>query len=176
MTDGASYLMSLFYGMHAASQWQDRRRSNLLDGAAPFYDTYQCSDNKWISIGSLEPKFYSLLLKETGAAGKLLEPQMQHSSWPEMQDRLRKIFATKTQAEWCALLQDTDVCFAPVLPLAEAPQHPHNAARATFVTSCGVVQPAPAPRFSVTPSSIQWPPAAIEKDVSAAIAAWHTGM
>lgn len=173
MTDGAAYLMSLFYGMFAGGQWQDRRRSNLLDGAAPFYDTYRCADGKWIAIGAIEPQFYALLLQKTGADQELSEPQMQRASWPQMQGRLREIFSTKTQAQWCAILEHTDACFAPVLSLAEAPQHPHNAARGTFVNSAGVVQPGPAPRFSATPSSIQWPPAPIERDAPAAIAAWR---
>jgi alpha-methylacyl-CoA racemase len=175
MTDGASYLMSLFYGMFASGQWQDRRCSNLLDGGAPFYDTYRCADNKWISIGSLEPQFYALLLEKTGAGRELLEQQEQRAAWPKLRQRLCELFASKTQAEWCAILEDTDVCFAPVLSLAQAPGHPHNAARGTFVKAGGVVQPAPAPRFSATPSAIQWAPAPIEKDTAAAIAAWRAG-
>jgi alpha-methylacyl-CoA racemase len=175
MTDGSSYLMSLFYGMFAGGQWQDRRRSNLLDGGAPYYDTYRCADNKWISIGSLEPQFYALLLEKTGAGPEWGEQQTTRASWPKMRERFRDLFASKTQAEWCAILGDTDVCFAPVLSLAEAPADPHNAARGTFVKSGGVVQPAPAPRFSATPSAIQWAPAPIEKDTAAAIAAWRAG-
>ena len=174
MTDGAAYLMSLFYGMFAGGQWQDRRRSNLLDGAAPFYDTYRCADDQWIAIGAIEPQFYALLLEKTGAGKELSEPQMQRASWPQMQRRLREIFSTKTRAQWCAILEHTDACFAPVLSLSEAPQHPHNATRGTFVSSGGVVQPRPAPRFSATPSSIQWPPAPIERDASAAMAAWRS--
>jgi alpha-methylacyl-CoA racemase len=175
MTDGASYLMSLFYGMFAAGQWQDRRRSNLLDGGAPYYDTYRCADGQWISIGSLEPQFYALLLEKTGAGTELLEQQTTHAAWPKMRERFRELFASKTRAEWCAILEDTDVCFAPVLSLAEAPDHPHNAARGTFVKAGGVIQPAPAPRFSATPGAIQWAPAPIEKDAAAAIAAWRSG-
>jgi alpha-methylacyl-CoA racemase len=172
MTDCAAYLMSLFYGKFAAGQWQDKRGANLLDGGAPFYNTYRCADGKWMSIGSLEPQFYGLLLKLAGAAQELSEPQMQRASWPRMQQQLSAIFARKTRADWCALLEHTDVCFAPVMSLAEAPSHPHNVARGTFVNSGGVTQPAPAPRFSATPSSIQWPPAPITKDVKTAIAAW----
>jgi alpha-methylacyl-CoA racemase len=173
MTDCAAYLMSVFYGMFAAGQWQDKRCANLLDGGAPFYDTYRCADGKWISIGSIEPQFYALLLEKTGTTQELSEPQMQRASWPRMQQHLREIFASKTRADWCAILEYTDVCFAPVMSLAEASSHPHNVARGTFVNFGGVAQPGPAPRFSVTPSSIQWPPAAIAKDVKAAIAAWH---
>lgn len=175
MTDGASYLMSLFYGFFAAGQWQDRRCSNLLDGGAPFYDTYRCADGKWISIGSLEPQFYALLLEKTNAGPQLGAARTERASWPKLREHLVEIFATKTQAEWCALLEYSDVCFAPVLSLAEAPRHPHNVARQTFVTRGGVVQPAPAPRFSATPSDIRSPPAAIETDTTAAIAAWRNG-
>jgi alpha-methylacyl-CoA racemase len=173
MTDGASCLMSLFYGFFAAGQWHDRRRANLLDGGAPFYDTYRCADGKWISIGSIEPQFYALLLEKINARPPFDAKQMDRNAWPAMHEHLKEIFATKTQAEWCALLEYSDVCFAPVLSLAEAPLHPHNKARGTFVTSAGVVQPAPAPRFSATPSAIQSPPAAFEKDTAAAIAAWR---
>ncbi|MDY6945497.1 MAG: CaiB/BaiF CoA-transferase family protein [Pseudomonadota bacterium] len=173
MTDGAAYLMTLFYGMFAAGRWQDQRSANLLDGAAPFYDTYRCADGKWVAIGSIEPQFYELLLEKTGARDELTEPQMKTSAWPQMKQRLQSIFAGKTRAEWCAILEHTDVCFAPVLSLAEAPQHPHNVARGTFVSSGGVTQPRPAPRFSQTPASIQWPPEAIEKDAESAIAAWR---
>ena len=172
MTDGAAYLMSLFYGMHAAGTWKDRRAANLLDGGAPFYDTYRCADGKWISIGSIEPQFYALLLEKTGSAGRLAQSQMDRNSWPEMQQVLREIFATRTRTQWCDLLEHTDVCFAPVLSLAEAPGHPHNAARETFVEVGGVVQPAPAPRFSATPSAIQWPPAPIGRDAANTLADW----
>jgi len=175
MTDGAAYLMSLFYGMFAAGQWKDRRGANLLDGGRPYYDTYRCADDKWISIGSLEPQFYALLLQKIGAGTELLQQQTARASWPQMREQFREIFASKTRAEWCAILEGTDVCFAPVLSLAEAPGHPHNAARNTFVTAGGVVQPAPAPRFSATPSRLQSAPAPIEKDTAAAIAAWRTG-
>jgi alpha-methylacyl-CoA racemase len=173
MTDCAAYLMSIFYGMFASGQWLDKRGVNLLDGGAPFYGPYRCADGKWISIGSMEPQFYALLLEKTGTARELSEPQMQRESWPRMQQHLREIFAGKTRAEWCSILEYTDVCFAPVMSLSEAPSHPHNVARSTFVNSGGVAQPAPAPRFSETPTSIQWPPAPIAKDKKAAIAAWR---
>src|SRR3546814_10906589 len=101
MTDGAAYLMTLFYGMYAACSWEDRRRANLLDGAAPFYDTYRCADGKWISIGSMEPQFYALLLEKIGAADRLTQPQMERKSWPEMQQTLREIFETRTRQQWC---------------------------------------------------------------------------
>lgn len=172
MTDGASYLMSLFYGKFADGSWQDRRRANLLDGAAPFYDTYRCADGRWIAIGSIEPQFYALLLEKTGAADLAQKPQLDTDAWPEMKERLEAIFATRTRDEWCELMEGTDVCFAPVLSLAEAPQHPHNVARKTFVEVAGVVQPAPAPRFSATPSAIRWAPRPINDGAAEALADW----
>jgi alpha-methylacyl-CoA racemase len=158
MTDGASYLMTSFYGMLAGHKWVDARAANYLDGGAPFYNTYQCSDGGWITIGSLEPKFYSLMLEKTGAGGKPLQPQMQQGGWLEAKRTMSEIFATKSRTEWCELLENTDVCFAPVLSLHEAPHHPHNLARETFVELGGVTAPAPAPRFSATPSQMQAPP------------------
>jgi alpha-methylacyl-CoA racemase len=172
MTDSGAYLMSLFYGMYAAGTWEDRRRANLLDGAAPFYDTYRCADGKWISIGSIEPQFYALLLEKTGAADRLPQPQMDRASWPQMQQALREIFLTRTRDEWCQVMEHSDVCFAPVLSLGEALVHPHNLARETFVEVGGVTQPAPAPRFSATPSAIQWPPAPIGRDAASTLADW----
>jgi alpha-methylacyl-CoA racemase len=172
MTDGAAYLMTVFYGKHAVGAWHDRRRANLLDGAAPYYDTYCCADGKWISIGSIEPQFYALLLEKTGAGDRLTQPQTDPRSWPEMKQVLEEIFATRTRQQWCDLLENTDVCFAPILSLAEAPKHPHNAARETFVEIDGFIQPAPAPRFSATPSRIQWPPAPIGRDARKTLADW----
>jgi alpha-methylacyl-CoA racemase len=172
MTDGAAYLMSYFYGAHAAGRWQDRRHANLLDGGAPFYDTYRCADGKWVSVGALEPQFYALLLEKLGSLERLSQPQMERESWPAMHQTLRDLFATRPRQEWCDLLEHTDVCFAPVLSLAEAPEHAHNRARGTFVEVKGVVQPAPAPRFSATPSRIQWPPSPIIRDIRRGLQDW----
>ena len=158
MTDGAAYLMTLFYSMLAGGRWVDRRGVNPLDGGAPFYDTYECSDGRWVSIGSIEPQFYALLLEKSGAAEFLPQPQMERASWPEMKQVIARIFRTKTRDEWCAIMEGTDVCFAPVLSLIEAPNHPHNIARQTFVELEGVTTPAPAPRFSATPAKIQFGP------------------
>jgi alpha-methylacyl-CoA racemase len=173
IVDGAAYLMSLFYGMKSVGTWVDRRRANLLDGGAPFYDTFRCADGKFVSIGSIEPQFYALLVEKTGAEAVLPQPQMDRASWPEMQQALRDIFATKTRDAWCAIMEHTDICFAPVLSMSEAPLHPHNVARETFVNEGGFVQPAPAPRFSETPSAIRWPPAPIERDASSVLASWE---
>ena len=172
MSDGAASLMAMFYGMKASGIWKEERRSNLLDGGAHFYDTYQCSDGKWISIGSIEPQFYALLLEKTGTTDPDFQRQMDRTIWPELREKLARTIATKTQAEWTELMAGSDVCFAPVLDLEEAPKHPHNAARRTFVEVAGVVQPAPAPRFSATPGAIQGPPPAIGAHNREALADW----
>lgn len=172
MSDGAASLMAMFYGFKAGGMWNEGRRSNLLDGGAHFYDTYQCSDGGWISIGSIEPQFYLLLLEKTGITDPQFQHQMSREDWPELRDKLAAVIATKTRDDWCALMDGTDVCFAPVLSMDEAPSHPHNAARETFVEVGGVVQPAPAPRFSATPGKIQGPPPKIGADNDAALADW----
>jgi alpha-methylacyl-CoA racemase len=153
MTDGAALLGAMMYGMRAFGDWNDGREANLLDGGAPFYDSYACGDGKFITIGSLEPQFYALLLKLTGAADPAFQDQMDRHAWPQMKQRFTELFKTRSRADWCQLLEGTDVCFAPVLDMAEAPAHPHNVARASFIDIDGVVQPAPAPRFSRTPAS-----------------------
>lgn len=155
MTDGAASLASMFYGMRASGIWTDDRQANLLDGGAHFYDTYECRDGGWVSIGSLEPQFYALLLEKAELTDEGFKAQMSRDDWPELKDKLAAVIKTKTRDEWCALMEGTDVCFAPVLSMAEAPDHPHNKARKTFVEIEGVVQPAPAPRFSQTPGAIQ---------------------
>jgi alpha-methylacyl-CoA racemase len=172
MSDGAASLMAMFYGFKAAGMWKDERRTNLLDGGAHFYDTYQCADGKWVSIGSIEPQFYALLLEKTGINDPQFKGQMNRDEWPQLREKLAAVIATKTQAEWCALMEATDVCFAPVLTLEEAPKHAHNAARQTFVELSGVTQPAPAPRFSATPGEIQGPPPAIGAHNDAALTDW----
>ena len=150
MVDGAALLFGAVIGMHAAGLWQDRRGSNMLDGGAHFYDTYETADGLYVSIGSIEPQFYRLLLEKTGLADEALPGQMDHSSWPGMRERLAAIFRRKTRDEWCAIMEGSDVCFAPVLSVAEAAAHPHAVARGAYVDVQGVAQPAPAPRFSRT--------------------------
>jgi alpha-methylacyl-CoA racemase len=172
MSDGAASLMAMFYGMKASGMWQDERRENLLDGGAHFYDTYRCSDGGWISIGSIEPQFYALLLEKTGITDPAFNNQMSREAWPELSEKLAAVIRTKTRDEWCALMDGTDVCFGPVLSLEEAPAHAHNAARQTFVTIEGVVQPAPAPRFSATPGAVQGPPPAIGAHSEVALTDW----
>lgn len=170
--DGATYLMSLFYGMKEAGNWQDKRNANLLDGAAPFYDSYQCADGEWIAVGSMEPQFYALLLDAMGEPSLGEVKQMDQARWPELKVRFQEIFRGRTRDEWCKVMEYTDICFAPVLSMTEAPKHPHNIARGSFVSVAGVVQPAPAPRFSSTPSAIRWAPAAVQHDVADSVAKW----
>jgi alpha-methylacyl-CoA racemase len=172
MSDGAASLMAMFYGFKASGMWSNERRNNLLDGGAHFYDTYQCSDGKWISIGSIEPQFYALLLEKTGITDPDFQQQMNRDQWPALKAKLDAVIRTKTRAEWCAIMDATDVCFAPVLGLDETAGHAHNAARKTFVEVEGVTQPAPAPRFSATPGEIQFAPAQIGAHNESALADW----
>ena len=172
MSDGAASLMAMFYGMKAAGGWADSRRSNLLDGGAHFYDTYKCSDGEWIALGSIEPQFYALLLEKTGINDPAFKAQMDRKQWPALHDQLAAVIASKTRDEWCEIMEGTDVCFGPVLDLDEAPRHAHNVARQTFVEVDGVVQPAPAPRFSATPGAIAGPPPAIGAHSRSALEGW----
>lgn len=159
MTDGAASLMAMFYELRGAGLWTDDREANLLDGGAPFYDTYECADGKWVSIGAIEPQFYALLREKAGLDDPEFDGQMNRSAWPDLKHKLAVVMRTKSRDEWCEIMEGTDICFAPVLSMAEAPEHAHNAARGTFTTIEGVVQPAPAPRFSGTPGEIQGRPA-----------------
>lgn len=155
MTDGSATLMTIIYGLKAMGTWTNERGMNMLDGGAHFYGTYECADGKYVSIGSIEPQFYALLLEKAGIKDVLFQEQMNRARWPELKERLVRVFKIKTRDEWCALMESTDVCFAPVLDLDEAPRHPHNVARETFVEIDGITQPAPAPRFSRTAPEIQ---------------------
>jgi alpha-methylacyl-CoA racemase len=161
MSDGAASLATMFYGMKAMGIWTDDREANLLDGGAHFYDTYETKDGKWVAIGSIEPQFYALLREKAGLTGPEWDAQMDRGQWPELKARLMDVFLTKTRDEWCAIMEATDICFAPVLSMTEAPRHKHNTDRQTFVEIEGVVQPAPAPRFSATPGAIQRRPAGL---------------
>lgn len=160
MTDGAALLMSMIYGFKAAGTWSGARSDNVLDGGAHFYGTYRCADNKWVAIGSIEPQFYALLLEKCGIAGEAIPAQRDRTGWSLLKARLAAVFLTKTRDAWCSLMEGTDVCFAPVLDLDEAPRHPHNQARQTFVERDGVLQPAPAPRFSRSSPQVAGPPPA----------------
>jgi len=172
MSDGAASLMAMFYGFKAAGAWTSKRRDNLLDGGAHFYDTYQCADGAWISIASIEPQFYALLLEKTGISDPEFAAQMDKGRWPDLKASLAKVLVAKPRDYWVALMEGTDVCFAPVLDLDEAPRHPHNQARETFLDIDGVIQPAPAPRFSKTPGAVAGPPPAIGAHSREALAEW----
>jgi alpha-methylacyl-CoA racemase len=159
MVDGAAILMSMFWGMHASGFWSPERGTNLLDTGAHFYDVYECADGTYVSIGSIEPQFYAELLRLSGLGEEPdLPNQMDRSQWPALKEKVAALFKTRTRDEWCQIMEHTDVCFAPVLSLAEAPQHPHNVARGSFVDVAGVTQPAPAPRFSRTSGVVDRPP------------------
>ncbi len=154
MTDGAALLMAAQYGLMAKGFWQDARESNFLDGAAHFYGTYECQDGKHVSVGAIEPQFYRQLLELCGITDPHFERQWEQGEWPALRAKLAEVFRARTRAQWCELLEGTDACFAPVLSMGEAADHPHNAARGTFVRQDGVLQPAPAPRFDRTPSAL----------------------
>ncbi len=171
----ACSLMTAIYGLRAAGRWTDQRGDNILDTGAHYYNVYETQDGKYISVGSIEPKFYAELLRLTELESEELPRQNERSSWPEFTERLAAIFRTKTRDEWCRILEGSDVCFAPVLSMQEAPSHPHNRERGTFVELEGVVQPAPAPRFSRTPSTIQRPPASPGEHTEEALRDWGFG-
>jgi len=172
MIDGASSLMAAIYGLRGAGVWNDNRGENILDTGAHYYNVYETSDGKYVSIGSIEGKFYAELLRLTGLEGEKLPRQNDRTQWPAFQERLKTVFKTKTRDQWCAIMEGSEVCFAPVLNMIEAPQHPHNRHRGTFVEVDGVVQPAPAPRFSRTPSKIQRPPARPGEHTEEGLRAW----
>jgi alpha-methylacyl-CoA racemase len=159
MVDGAASLMTMTHSFRAMGIWNDERGTNMLDTGAHFYDVYETSDGRYLSIGSIEPQFYAELLRLTGLDGEDLPWQQDRSQWPAMKERLAAIFRTRTRDEWCELMEGTDVCFAPVLSIPEAYEHPHNVARGTFVEVAGLRQPGPAPRFSRTASEVSGPPA-----------------
>jgi alpha-methylacyl-CoA racemase len=172
MVDGAASLMTAIYGMHGSGFWTNERGANILDTGAHYYDVYETRDGKYVAIGSIETKFYAELLRLSGLKDEELPPQQDRKSWPAMKDRLKTLFRTRTREEWCKLMEGSDVCFAPVLSMDEAPRHPHNRHRGTFVEDGGVTQPGPAPRFSRTPSAIQRPPARPGEHTEQALRDW----
>lgn len=172
MVEGAAYLATPMFGMLARGYWSTERGTNILDSGAHFYDAYECKDGKSISIGSIEPKFYAELLEKTGLESEELPPQMDRAQWPAMKQKLTAVFKTKTRDEWCAIMEGTDICFAPVLDFSEAPQHPHNKARGSFVEIEGVTQPGPAPKFSRTKPEVQRRPPRLGEHTREALADW----
>jgi alpha-methylacyl-CoA racemase len=157
MVDGAAHLTTMFHGLMAAGMWSTVRRSNLLDGGAPFYDTYETADGNHVAVGALEPQFYDELVDRLGLSGEGLPDRFDRSEWPHLRTTLARVFRTKTRDEWIEVFEGSDACVAPVMSLAEAPHHPHNVERSTFVQVGDVLQPAPAPRFSASPTPV--PPA-----------------
>ena len=173
MTDGATSLMSMFFGMKASGIWTTDRVDNLLDGAAHFYDVYETADGKFISLGSIEPQFYALLREKAGLADDAaFDAQMDKSQWPQLKAKLTAIIKSKSRDEWDEIMAASDVCYAPVLDMDEAAQHPHNKARETITEAFGVMQPNVAPRFEGTPSEIQGPPPKIGEHNETALANW----
>jgi alpha-methylacyl-CoA racemase len=172
MVDGAALLMTLFHGMRQAGLWREERGTNMLDGGAPYYDVYETSDGCHVAIGAIEPKFYAELLRRTGLSGEPLPTQNDRARWPELRERMQALFRQRTRDEWCALLEGSDACFAPVLTMAEAPEHPQSRARQSFARIDGIVQPAPAPRFSRTPCALPDPPPVPGEHTDAALLDW----
>ncbi|GAB3681298.1 CaiB/BaiF CoA-transferase family protein [Saccharopolyspora tripterygii] len=172
MVDGSASLMTALYGFRAAGYWTDQRGTNRLDSGAPWYHLYETKDGGWISLAANETRFWRNCVRLLGFSEDELPDQHDQQYWPEIADRFAAVFRTKTRDEWCALAEGQDVCLSPVLSMAEAPEHPHLRARSTFIEADGVVQPAPAPRFSRTPGAIQRPPAAPGEYADEALGDW----
>ncbi len=173
MTDGSALLLAAVIGMRGAGVWKDDRGSNLLDSGSHFYDTYECADGKYVSVGSLEPRFYALLREKAELTGNEWDDHIvNRDRWPDLSARLAEVFRTRTRDEWCQIMEGSDVCFAPVLTIGEAIEHPHNRSRRTFVEVDGVPQPAPAPRFSRTEVAVQGPPPKAGEHSDAVLADW----
>ena len=172
MTDGSAALMGIIYGLKQAGIWSNEKGTNLLDGGAHFYDSYACADGKWVSIGSIEPQFYALLLEKTGVTDPAFQNQMDKDQWPALKAKLAEVLKTKTRDEWCAIMEGSDVCFAPILDMDEAPEHPHNKSRETFIQIEGVTQHAPAPRFSRSVNDTPGPPPIAGAHTDEILASW----
>lgn len=173
MTDGSAVLMSLFYTLNQMGMWNPNRGSNFLDGGSHFYNVYETKDGKYISIGSIEPQFYKLLIQKIEVDPEVFASQLDPTRWEEQKAVLKLVFKQKTQKEWCELLEGSDVCFAPVLNYKEAPKHPHHIARQTYCEVDGFTQPAPAPRFSRTPSEVQFGSRAAGEDTEEVLRDWE---
>jgi len=172
MVEGSASLMTMMYAALASGAWNEERGANRTDGGAHYYRVYETQDGEHVSVGSIEPQFYTLLLQHTGLEGEPLPEQTDRLHWPEMQQRLQRIFKQKTRAEWTEIMEQTDICFAPVLRMSEALKHPHNRHRQSFVEIDGIPQPAPAPRFLGTPTRVQHPPARIGQHTDAVLKDW----
>jgi alpha-methylacyl-CoA racemase len=174
MVDGSAVLMTMFWAMKNIGMFDENKPgTNLLDTGAHFYDVFKCSDGKYVSIGSIEPQFYALLLEKTGLVDDpAFAQQMNASQWPALKIKLAEVILTKSRTQWCEIMEGTDVCFAPVLTMSEAAKHPHNVARKTFIEVDGVAQPAPAPRFSRTSAALPTAPAHAGQHSRAVLADW----
>jgi alpha-methylacyl-CoA racemase len=172
ITDGSAVLMGLFNTLHAEGLWSTERGTNTIDSGSHFYDVYETSDGQYIALGSIEPKFYELLMEKAGLDRDLFRDQMNREKWPDLKKALSDVVRSKSQREWCALMEGTDVCFAPVLSFEQAPLHPHNQARNTYMELGGTTQPAPAPRFSRTPSSVRFPGRELGSDTATVLKEW----
>lgn len=170
MVEGSAALMHMMYSFKAMGAWEDQRGVNMLDTGAHYYDTYETRDGKFVSIGSIEPQFYALLIELAGLDKDEFAPQNDRSQWPALKEKLAAVMKTKTRDEWCAIMEGTDVCFAPILSMTEAPNHPHNKARNSFLEIDGVVQPAPAPKFSRTEPEVRGSASAAGSDTDAVLA------
>jgi alpha-methylacyl-CoA racemase len=170
MVDGSATLMALMFGLYAQGSWKDERGVNVLDSGAPWYDTYRTRDGKWLAVGAIERRFYEAFVQRLGLNMNELPGQHDRSGWPELRRRFAEVIAGKTRGEWEHIFEGSDACVAPVLSLAEVARHPHNAARGTFAERDGVLQPAPAPRFSRTAVEMGTPPRSVGADTEAVLA------
>ncbi|MDI3307916.1 MAG: CaiB/BaiF CoA-transferase family protein [Acetobacteraceae bacterium] len=172
MVDGAALLMAPIYAMLARGRWRNERGANMLDGAAPWYDTYECADGRYVAVGPIEPQFFDLMIAKLGLDPARFAGRMEPANWPALKAELAAVFRSRTRDDWAALFEGTDACVAPVLDLHEAPAHPHNKARGTFQQREGAVQPAPAPRFSRTPAEPGLPPPLRGEHTEQVLADW----
>lgn len=169
MCDGAASLMTMFFDLSASGNWVECREENMLDGGAHFYGVFECACGNFVSIGSIEPQFYKLLRQHVGLLDPEFDAQMDSAAWPKLKQKLAGVFKRRTREEWCKIMEGTDVCFAPVLTMKEASRHAHMVSREVFLTRHGALQPAPAPRFSRTPSKAREPE---ELPLAAALGSW----
>ena len=176
MLDGTTSLMTMIYGLFASGYWTDQRGTNRLDSGAPWYSVYETSDGRYVAVGSTEASFYKNTVRLLGLNPDDFSDQHDKSGWPHMKDAFAKTFKTRTRDEWCTIFEGADACFSPVLSLAEAPTHPHQVARGNFVECAGLLQPAPAPRFSRTGAAIQSPPAKVGEHTDEVLSAWGFGI
>jgi alpha-methylacyl-CoA racemase len=173
MVDGAAALMTIIHGAHQSGWWHEERGTNMLDTGAHFYDAYETKDEKYVSIGAIEPQFYAELVERLGLAGEGLPPQLDSGGWEAVSERLTALFKTGTRDHWCEVLEGSNACFAPVLAMSEVHEHAHNAARGSFIECAGVRQVRPVPRFSRTdPSTVERPPARVGEHTDEALADW----